>query len=113
MASPLKTLQKFREGATSATRRYRLKENGAAKDLTGFTAVKLYATKEDGTDIAAITGSIVSPSTSGFVDVDHVSIAAAAGTYVAEVEATNPSGNSYTEDAFLIDVRKKAADMKP
>lgn len=100
---------KFGVGDTDTTRRYALTENNAAKDLTGFTFVKLYARKRGGAALTAINGVIASPATAGLVDVDHDTIAAAEGVYICDLEATSGAGIVSNEETFLITVRARAA----
>lgn len=102
---------RFAVGDTDTTRRYALLENGSAKDLTGFSAVKLYARPRGGAALSAITGVIASPATAGLVDVDHDTIAAAEGLYLCDLEATSASGIVSSEDTFLISVRARAASV--
>ena len=102
---------RFAVGDTDTTRRYALLENGVAKNLTGFSAVKLYARVTGGAALAAITGSIASPATAGLVDVDHDTIAAAEGTYFCDLEATSAAGIVSSEDTFLITVRARAVNV--
>lgn len=102
---------RFAVGDTDTTRRYTLKENGSAKDLTGFTAVKLYARPRGGNALTAITGVVASPATAGLVDVDHDTIAANEGVYVCDLEATSGAGIVSSEDTFLITVRARAASV--
>lgn len=116
MTAVLEVKFSFTEGETSATRRYTLKETVAgvlaAKDLTSFTAVNLYATRQGpGTDVGPISGSFVSPRTGGQVDFDHTSIAAVRGSYYCEIELTDASGVSFCQEAFLTPVRPRASDM--
>lgn len=102
---------KFGVGDTDTTRRYALKENNAAKDLTSATFVKLYARKRGGSALTAITGVIASPATAGLVDIDHDTIAASEGVYVCDLEVTSASGIVSNEDTFLITVRARAASV--
>lgn len=102
---------KFGAGDTDTTRRYALTENGAAKDLTGFSAVKLYARPRGGAALAAITGVIASPATAGLVDIDHDTIAANEGFYLCDLEATSAAGIVSSEDTFAITVRARAASV--
>lgn len=111
MSSEPEVKQRFTAGQTDATRRYRVKENGAAKDLSTYTAAKLYARKGDGTAVPVITGTIAG-GTDGYVDVDHTTIAANEGVYLCELEVTNASAKTnYTEDTFLITVRARAQSV--
>lgn len=94
----------FTEGDTDALARYTLKRNGSALDLTGYTEVKLYVRPRSGSAVAAITGSIVSPSTSGVVEFDHTTIAAAAGSYLCQIRTTNSGGDFRRTPYFQTDV---------
>lgn len=111
-AEPL-VAQRFAAGATDATRRYALKQNGAAFDLTGYTAVKLYARLPGDTPVivSPITGTVISAS-GGTVDFDHTSIAALAGTYTCDIETTSATAKlGYSEETFQIVVRPRAATV--
>lgn len=113
MASQPEVKFKFAAGATDTVRRYALTQNGSAKDLTGFSAVKLFAERRsDGTAVAAISGSIVSPATGGLVDVDHVTIAATEGAYLCELETTDGAGKKgYSDEPFLTVVRPRVQSI--
>ncbi len=97
----------FTVGDTDADRSYTLKENGSAMNLTGYTAVKLYAWHRS-TDaaVAVITGTITTAA-SGIVTFDHTTIAATAGTYYAQIETTNASAEVRRSPYFALEVRKK------
>lgn len=103
---------KFAAGATDATRRYAIKQNGAAVDLTGYTAVKLYAREQDtGAVVSPVTGTVIS-AVAGTVDFDHTTIAATAGTYLCDIQTTTGAGKiGYTEETFKIVVRPRAATV--
>lgn len=105
-----KVLYRFGVGDTDTTRRYSLRQNSAAMNLTGFTFVKLYARKRGGSALAAITGTVISAA-GGTVDFDHDTIAANEGVYVCDIEGTNGSGISTSEETFLITVRARAASV--
>ena len=104
-------LHRFAAGDTDATRRYALKQNGAALDLTGLT-VKLYAqNKTSGVDVSAITGVVIS-AVGGTVDFDHAAIAASAGEYLCDIETVTGAGKIATcGDTFLIAVRVRAQSV--
>ena len=97
----------FTVGDTDADRSYTLKENGVVVNLTGYTAVKLYAWHRN-TDaaVAVITGSITTPS-SGLIAFDHTTIAATAGTYYAQIETTNASAEVRRSPYFALEVKAK------
>jgi hypothetical protein len=111
MAASDLVLQKFGAGDTNTTRRYALTENGAAKDLTSATSVKLYARARGAAALAAITGSIVAPATGGLVDFDHDTIAANEGVYDCDIEVNSASGVISCGDKFKITVRARAASV--
>ena len=102
---------RFGVGDTDTTRRYALQEDGAAKNLTGYTSVKLYAYKRGGTAaLSAITGTVISAA-GGTVDFDHDTIAAAEGVYVCDIEFNSAAGIARCEETFLITVRARAASV--
>lgn len=97
------TKHTYTAGDTDAVDRYTLKRNGAVVDLTGYTAVTLYARARYGAAVTPIAGTIVTAA-SGLVEFDHTTIAATAGSYVCQVRWTNAASKLRRSKKFQTDV---------
>jgi hypothetical protein len=105
VASTYPVKHTYTAGDTDATDRYNLKRNGSAVDLTGYTAVTLYAKARGASAVTPIVGSIVSPSTAGIVEFDHTTIAAMAGAYICQIKWTTAASKVRRSVKFQTDVQ--------
>ena len=104
----------FTKGDTDASRSYTLKENGAVLNLTGYSGVKLFAwhrNTDAAVNPAGLAGTITTPA-SGLITFDHATIAAAVGTYYAQIETTTTLGSKVRRTPYFgLEVLEQVEDL--